>query len=114
MSYVCNRPLKFLVTRMYKRRGKLLRVLDEDTLELYVEMGLPLGVIQRVKISHLEPSQIGEKKTTQVLKDWFTQNTEDGMVYLHKITMDPKRPGNLEITSHGNDRSFNQFLADVD
>ena len=74
---------------LYEYRASLQKVVDGDTLDLSIDLGMHVYSRQRVRLLHVdtpERGQVGSAEATQAVKDWFTTHGTNVVIrtYLDK------------------------------
>lgn len=73
---------------MYRFRANLVKVVDADTVDLYVDLGFNIFMEQRVRLLNIDaPERFTKrgKELTQFVKDWFEFNGDQIILSSEKL-----------------------------
>lgn len=73
---------------MYKYKAQLIKVVDADTVDLYVDLGFHLYSEKRVRLLNVDaPERFTKrgKELTKFVKNWFDNNGDDVILASEKL-----------------------------
>lgn len=105
------------MANLYEYKGKVIKIVDGDTIDIQVDLGFSIYINQRVRLYGIDTPELNSKNPTERLaslhiKSYLNLQWLNQDVYIKSVKGEDKYGRYLALIYNRMDVSLNQFLTD--